>query len=190
MSKLSHAHPQVLEIGTTIAEVVAVPGQGSRVRLDDDLFRHACGGQPADRGWLTWPGGKCRIDDVTRRDGQTWLAATAVPDSLVGKPVAAMVDAERRLLLSRCHSLTHVLMGCLRRQLAGFISRGAEIDGDAHTATLRFAATAWSADRIGASVTEARPRPRTERPDPAGRYRRDRQQPLQRLACRRYRRNR
>jgi misacylated tRNA(Ala) deacylase len=156
MSKLGYAHPQVLEVTTCVAEVVAMPSSGSRIRINDDLFRFAAGGQPADKGWLAWNGGQVRVEDVARRDGQTWLFSGTCPMELEGQAVVASIDAKRRRQLSRCHSLTHILMGCLRRHVPGFECRGAEISEDGDRAMILFSACTVSAEMIDLGVADAR----------------------------------
>jgi misacylated tRNA(Ala) deacylase len=156
MSKLSQAHPQIFEIDTIIEEVEITADHRSLIRLRDDLFRYACGGQPADHGWLTFRNHRCRIDDVIRRDGQRWLSSNEILQGAVGTSLVATVDAARRLALSRAHSLTHVLMGCLRRHIPAFECRGADIHGEGQAATIFFSAASVVADKFDQGIIAAR----------------------------------
>jgi misacylated tRNA(Ala) deacylase len=98
------------------AAVVAV--EGDRVALDETVFYARGGGQPADRGTLSWDGGEARIVDVRREKGEAggriWhlLEGQTPPE---GERVHGELDWERRHALMRAHTALHVLCGVIWR---------------------------------------------------------------------------
>jgi len=112
--------------------------------VGDVIGRPAGGGQPADH---------CRFlhrgiaFDVVRASKQSeaphltlyeYAPFDHVPVE-VGETIEFFVDKERRLNLSRCHTLTHLLMGAIRRCVPDYESRGAEIGEDEVSCALWFA---------------------------------------------------
>lgn len=93
------------------AKVLAVNERGGVV-LDRTVFYAAAGGQPGDKGALTWSGGNCPIaTTVYDADKATIVhvppAGAAVP--AVGDTVRAVLDWETRHRCMRVHTALHLL---------------------------------------------------------------------------------
>ena len=110
-------------IDTTVAAV-----DGNRVALEDTVFFPQGGGQPADHGTLTWPGGAAEVVEVAERDGQVWheLAGPLPP---AGTGVHGSLDWARRYALMRMHTATHVLNGVIWRDLRAHVT-GVQLQPD------------------------------------------------------------
>ena len=96
----------------TDATVVAVTDEG--VVLDRTVFYPRGGGQPGDRGTLSWEGGRAEVADTFSRSGEVIHAVEGDPPP-VGARVAAAIDWERRHLLMRTHTALHVLSAIVWR---------------------------------------------------------------------------
>ena len=81
------------------------------VILDGTYFYPGGGGQPADRGTLSWPGGEASVVDVRKNHGDVRHYVADVDGSLpeAGTTVTGHVDAERRDRLTRLHTAQHVV---------------------------------------------------------------------------------
>jgi len=80
------------------------------VILDGTYFYPGGGGQPADRGTLSWPGGEATVVDARKNHGDVrhYVDGTAsLPEA--GTTVTGRIDAERRGRLTRLHTAQHVL---------------------------------------------------------------------------------
>ncbi len=116
------------------ATVVAI--EGDAVALDRSPFYPGGGGQPADIGVLSLDDGDSfpvtSID--VDRDGVSWHritrdgVRTAVPLT-PGLVITTIVDAPRRFVFSRYHTLLHVLNTVAMREYGGWIT-GAQIAAD------------------------------------------------------------
>ncbi len=79
------------------------------VVLDRTAFYPLGGGQPSDTGWLTWPGGKAEVREVTKKEGvRHHLVQT--PDS-VPEVVHGVLSWERRYAHMRMHTAQHIVSG-------------------------------------------------------------------------------
>ena len=91
------------------ATVVASGADG--IRLDASLFYPTGGGQPGDRGELTWEGGACAIADCVKgEDGAPVLIpapGAALPPE--GAAVTQRLDATFRRTVMRMHTALHLL---------------------------------------------------------------------------------
>jgi len=79
------------------------------VVLDRTAFYPLGGGQPSDTGWLTWPGGKAEVREVTKKEGvRHHLVQTpdGVPDDIHG-----VLNWERRYAHMRMHTAQHIVSG-------------------------------------------------------------------------------
>ncbi len=104
------------------APVAAV--EDSAVVLDQTIFYPGGGGQPADTGWLRWPGEERRVVEM-RRDGETvWhvLDGAAPP---AGAHVRGVLDWDRRYAIMRYHSALHILVGTVYRLFGARVTGGA-----------------------------------------------------------------
>lgn len=124
--------------------------------FNDCPLRVSGGGQPADRGWLVATGDHLPVHGVRKEAGFIWVAIAADASVDLGDAVTLEVDVDVRLMFARAHTLTHVMMGCLKKSLPGFDSRGAEISAVDGTAELLFTAPAIDDDALAMAVSTAR----------------------------------
>jgi misacylated tRNA(Ala) deacylase len=103
------------------AVVTATDGQ--RVCLDQTAFYPGGGGQPADRGSLTWDGGSAQVTKVKRQGAQVWHTLDGqVP--VTGTQVRGSLDWEWRYRLMRTHTALHVLCGVVWRDYGASVTGG------------------------------------------------------------------
>ncbi len=103
------------------AEATVSAADGDRVTLDRTVFYPGGGGQPADRGTITWDpadGGTGRADVVgVGRSAGRIQHQLAVADPEAAPPVGTAVhldlDWDRRHLLMRTHTALHILCGVI-----------------------------------------------------------------------------
>ncbi|MFT4880307.1 MAG: misacylated tRNA(Ala) deacylase [Salinirussus sp.] len=79
--------------------------------LDGTYFYPEGGGQPADRGTLSWDGGEATVRDVRKNHGDVRHYLETLEGALpgTGETVAGAVDAQRRTTLRRMHTAQHVV---------------------------------------------------------------------------------
>jgi misacylated tRNA(Ala) deacylase len=79
--------------------------------LDGTYFSPEGGGQPADRGELSWDGGTATVTKVRKNHGDVRHYVEAVSGDLpeVGDEVRGEIDAERREAHRRMHTAQHVV---------------------------------------------------------------------------------
>jgi misacylated tRNA(Ala) deacylase len=79
--------------------------------LDGTYFYPEGGGQPADRGTLSWDGGEATVRDVRKNHGDVRHYLDTLEGTLPeeGETVAGEVDAQRREKLRRMHTAQHVV---------------------------------------------------------------------------------
>jgi misacylated tRNA(Ala) deacylase len=79
--------------------------------LDGTYFYPEGGGQPADRGTLSWDGGEATVRDVRKNHGDVRHYLDTLDGTLPGEGevLAGEVDAERREKLRRMHTAQHVV---------------------------------------------------------------------------------
>ncbi len=104
------------------ATVAAV--EDNAVALDGTVFYPGGGGQPADTGWLRWPGGESRVGEM-RRDGETVWHVLDGPTPPAGAHVRGVLDWDRRYAIMRHHSALHVLVGAVYRRFSARVTGGA-----------------------------------------------------------------
>ncbi len=124
----------------TAVRRVSVSGTDATVVLDQNIVRPEGGGQPRDHGSVTVGDQVFPIKQVAKSEGETWLtlhgAASMPPEE--GELVSVWVDRERRDDLSKCHTLTHLMMTAAKKCLEDFDSKGAAIDEVGQTVTISF----------------------------------------------------
>lgn len=106
---------------TCEATITAVDEHG--IRLDRTVFYPLGGGQPGDRGSLSLGDGRS-ISILDTRKGSEPGEILHVPESpaeasLVGCPVVATIDWDRRHRLMRVHSMLHVLGSVVQAGVTG-----------------------------------------------------------------------
>ena len=133
------------------ADVIS-EGEEGIIVLDRTVLYAEMGGQQADRGTITCPGGVFEISDVRKNKGGKYMhVGKAVSGALsIGAAGQCEYDAEYRQSLARAHSATHLLQHALRQVLGGHVHQaGSLVEQDA----LRFDFThmsAMTADEISA----------------------------------------
>ncbi|MDG6220970.1 MAG: alanyl-tRNA editing protein [Candidatus Thermoplasmatota archaeon] len=88
--------------------VVKGSGPGFVV-LDRSAFYPLGGGQPTDKGFLEWGGGKASVTEVRKKGGQHMLDSQAVIP--VGTKVHGVIDWERRYGHMKMHTAQHIVSG-------------------------------------------------------------------------------
>ncbi len=79
------------------------------VVLDRTAFYPLGGGQPSDTGWLTWPGGKVEVKEVTKKEGIRHHLVQN-PD-IVPELVHGTINWDRRFAHMKMHTAQHVISG-------------------------------------------------------------------------------
>ena len=113
---LYHTDSYHREMEATVMRV-----EGERVALDQTIFYAQSGGQPADHGTLSWPGGAARVVDV-RRGGDEVMHQLDGPVPAAGTRVRGLLDWARRYALMRAHTALHVLCGVIWRDYGASVT--------------------------------------------------------------------
>lgn len=102
---------------SVITAALPLEGGGGRVALAGTVFYPEGGGQPADRGVLTLPGGtSLSVTDVHEKEGVLWHTVDRLPpDAVPGTPVEERIDWAWRFDKMQQHTGEHILSGTLHR---------------------------------------------------------------------------
>jgi misacylated tRNA(Ala) deacylase len=104
-------------------DAVVTATDGQLVSLHQTAFYPGGGGQPADRGSLTWDGGSAQVAKVKRQGAQVWHTLDGhVPAT--GTEVRGSLDWEWRYCLMRTHTALHVLCGVVWRDYGASVTGG------------------------------------------------------------------
>ncbi len=100
-------------------------GDEARVVLDKTPFYGEAGGQEGDRGVFSWPDGAAVVLDTQKPLPDVYAHHIKVTEGTLkkGQNVNARIDAERRELLRRNHSATHLLQYALRQVLGDHVKQ-------------------------------------------------------------------
>ncbi|MDG1736983.1 MAG: alanyl-tRNA editing protein [Paracoccaceae bacterium] len=92
------------------ATVEAINDLGGII-LDASIFYPTGGGQPGDKGRLTWDGGTCEVVTTVKGDGDQIVLVPAESSDLptVGTEVSQSLDWDTRYRLMRVHTALHLL---------------------------------------------------------------------------------
>jgi misacylated tRNA(Ala) deacylase len=105
------------------ARVVAVDAAANRVALERSAFYPGGGGQPNDRGTLSFEGTTVPVTAVKKEGDQVWhWLAGSLPAE--GQAVTGSIEWERRYALMRTHSAMHVLCGVVFRDYGAQVTGG------------------------------------------------------------------
>jgi len=106
------------EGGRPLAAATLAAGESGVAVLDRTVFYAESGGQVADDGVITWPGGRARVTDVQKEAG-VFLHLVRVEEGTLrqGETVDLQVAAGERLPTQRNHTATHLLHAALREEL-------------------------------------------------------------------------
>ncbi len=102
-----------------------VSGKGGdqyQVVLDRTPFYAESGGQVGDTGWLVQGDQRIEVLD-TKKENQLVVHFTKALPGDVNAPVTARVDADRRRLIMRNHTATHLLHHALRKHLGTHVEQ-------------------------------------------------------------------
>lgn len=105
-----YADPELTACTTTVFRTAAT-GAESAIALVDNIVRPAGGGEPCDRGILSFDGQQLVIASASKHDGLTWLrVAQANVLPTVGDTVRVELDAFHRERRRRLHTGLHLLI--------------------------------------------------------------------------------
>lgn len=101
-----------------------IASRGEAIAVDRTCFYPGGGGQPPDAGEITLSNGDVvPVTTVKVEDGIVWhVTAASFPDSLVGSEVWLSVDRERRDVLTRYHTVLHILNSIALRDYKAWIT--------------------------------------------------------------------
>ena len=102
---------------SVITAALPLEGEGGRIALAGTVFYPEGGGQPADRGVLTLPGGaSLAVTGVHETEGVVWHRVDRLPpDAAPGVPVDQQIDWAWRFDKMQQHTGEHILSGTLHR---------------------------------------------------------------------------
>ena len=97
--------------GVTEFTATVTEADTDRIVLDGTYFYPEGGGQPADRGQLTWGDGRATIGDVQKDHGDVVHCVDELTGTVPtpGTTVDGHIDADRRDRLRRMHTAQHVV---------------------------------------------------------------------------------
>jgi len=107
--RVYYENPYQKELKAKVAGI-----QGDWVALDSTIFYPEGGGQPADEGVLVADGKQLKVTDV-QKIGSVILHKVPKSGLRPGQPVEAKIDWDRRHMLMKMHTATHVLAGVARK---------------------------------------------------------------------------
>ena len=112
------AKGRVLEIEGNEEGIDLKIGEQAVVVLDTTCFYAEKGGQAGDRGFLSWNGGRFRVEDTQVEEEVVKHWGTLESGSLaLGSEVTMQLDSEWRLGCMRNHTATHLLNSALHKIL-------------------------------------------------------------------------
>jgi len=116
-------HPEALSL-----EAAVLDRRPDAVLLDRSPFFPGGGGQLADRGALTWPGGSLAVSGFSTDGHGVWHHFTGDADP--HGTVLLEVDAGFRHLMCELHTLAHVLNALVYTHHGGALLTGAQLAAD------------------------------------------------------------
>ncbi len=111
------------------AEVSKTREADGYIVLEETMFYPEGGGQPADRGEISWDGNILEVTDVQKSHGEVrhFVDGDEFPES--GQQVHGEIDWERRYRHMRMHTAQHVISWYVLEQY-GAATAGNQIHGD------------------------------------------------------------
>ncbi len=99
-------------------------GEQGAVVLDASPFYAESGGQVGDSGELVGEGLRFNVEDTQRQAGlHTHIGKVEAGQIRVGVPVSASINEQRRKLIIRNHSATHLMHAALRDELGSHVTQ-------------------------------------------------------------------
>ncbi len=128
-------HSSKISVLTTETELTEALSDGDKgtVIVDETPFYATMGGQNADTGVIRIGENEFRVEDTIHlRGGKIGHVGTVVKGMFkVGDTVELTVDAEKRALIGRNHSATHLLQKALREVLGSHVEQhGSDVNAD------------------------------------------------------------
>ena len=128
-------HSSKISVLTTETEVTEALSDGDKgtIIVDETPFYATMGGQNADTGVIRVGDSEFRVEDTLHlRGGKIGHVGTVEKGMFkVGDTVELIVDAEKRALIGRNHSATHLLQKALREVLGSHVEQhGSDVNAD------------------------------------------------------------
>jgi misacylated tRNA(Ala) deacylase len=112
-------------LSTFSSRVTALTEDGSGIILDQTAFYPGGGGQPADRGEITWAATVFSVKRVRKiADDVVHYLEITDPLPQVGDTVTGQVDWSWRYPLMRTHTAMHILCGVIFRDYGASVTGG------------------------------------------------------------------
>jgi misacylated tRNA(Ala) deacylase len=110
------------EFSTTVQDI---DPQKNSLILEQTAFYPGGGGQPADRGWLTYGTESVEVERA-RKSGSDILHIIKgnLPQLDIGSPVGGKIDWDHRYKLMRTHTAMHILCGVIFRDYGASVTGG------------------------------------------------------------------
>ena len=139
-------HSSKISVMTTETEIVEAltDGQKGTIIVDETPFYGTMGGQIGDTGVIKTANGEFQVEDTIHLlGGKIGHVGVMTSGSIqTGETVELTVDADRRSLIAKNHSATHILQKALREVLGDHVQqKGSDVNPD----RLRFDFTHFSA---------------------------------------------
>ncbi len=139
------SHESAVTVLTTTDEIVdeLVAGQEGTILVEETPMYATMGGQVADQGVISAPGGKFVVEDVIKLQGTKIGHVGKVVEGIIkkGDKVTLTVEEERRNLTANNHSATHLMQKALRMVLGTHVEQKGSLVDREH---LRFDFTHFS----------------------------------------------
>ena len=122
--------PRDSYLSTAEGSVVEAASDG--LYLNRTVFYVRGGGQPGDKGTISWDGGSVEVMDTVRKQGRPFhvvAEGSILPDP--GTPVFGEIDWARRYLTMRTHTALHALSGVVYRDFGAKVTGGNMTPGEA-----------------------------------------------------------
>lgn len=128
-------HTSKISVLTTETELTEALSDGDKgtIIVDETPFYATMGGQNADTGVIRLGENEFRVEDTIHlRGGKIGHVGTVVKGMFkVGDTVELTVDADKRALIGRNHSATHLLQKALREVLGSHVEQhGSDVNAD------------------------------------------------------------
>lgn len=128
-------HTSKISVLTTETELTEALSDGDKgtIIVDETPFYATMGGQNADTGVICVDESEFKVEDTIHlRGGKIGHVGTVIKGMFkVGDTVELTVDAEKRALIGRNHSATHLLQKALREVLGSHVEQhGSDVNAD------------------------------------------------------------